>query len=88
MGDRIMSNHIFLTQRDISFLAEKIAEKLFELMENHQDEKVLTKKQMAQYLGVSTDAIDKMCDRGQLPFHTKGKHRYFSHKEILDHYLQ
>lgn len=81
-------SHLFLTRSDISYLAKQIAEELFSLMEHQRNEKILTKKQMAEYLGVSTDAIDKMCDRGQLPFHTKGKHRYFSHKEILDHFLK
>ena len=81
-------SHLFLTRSDISYLAKQIAEELFSLMEHQRHEKILTKKQMAEYLGVSTDAIDKMCDRGQLPFHTKGKHRYFSHKEILDHFLK
>ena len=81
-------NRLFLTQNDISYLAEQMAKHLFDLMQHHRDEKVMTQKQMAEYLGVSTDAIDKMCDRGQLPFHTKGKHRYFSHKEILDHFLK
>ncbi|MBR4552391.1 MAG: helix-turn-helix domain-containing protein [Bacteroidaceae bacterium] len=81
-------NKLFITKEEATHLAEQIAKHLFSLMENQRNEKVLTKKQMAEYLGVSTDAIDKMCDRGQLPFHTKGKHRYFSQLEILDHFLK
>ena len=43
-----------------------------------------TKKQVADYLGISTDAVRKRCQRGQLPFHRSASRLYFSRMEIDD----
>ena len=36
------------------------------------------------YLGISTDAVRKRCQRGQLPFHRSASRLYFSRMEIDD----
>lgn len=41
-------------------------------------------KQVADYLGISTDAVRKRCQRGQLPFHRSASRLYFSRMEIDD----
>ena len=82
-----MKDKFTITLSQLDYLAEKIAEIVCSFLTNQTLDKVLTKKQVAQLLDKSTDAIDKMCERGQLPFHTKGKHRYFSLKEINDYFL-
>ncbi len=43
---------------------------------------VMNIKQVADYLGISEDAIRKRCQRGQLPFHRKSSRLYFSRMEI------
>lgn len=41
-------------------------------------------KQVADYLGISMDAVRKRCQRGQLPFHRSASRLYFSRMEIDD----
>ncbi len=43
---------------------------------------VMNIKQLAEYLGISEDAIRKRCQRGQLPFHRKSSRLYFSRMEV------
>ncbi len=43
---------------------------------------VMNIKQVANYLGISEDAIRKRCQRGQLPFHRKSSRLYFSRMEV------
>ena len=45
---------------------------------------VMNIKQVADYLGISTDAVRKRCQRGQLPFHRSASRLYFSRMEIDD----
>ncbi len=45
---------------------------------------VMNIKQVANYLGISEDAIRKRCQRGQLPFHRKSSRLYFSRMEVDD----
>ena len=39
-------------------------------------------KQVAEYLGLSVDAVRKRCQRKQLPCHLNAKHLYFSKLEV------
>ena len=45
---------------------------------------VMNIKQVADYLGISMDAVRKRCQRGQLPFHRSASRLYFSRMEIDD----
>ena len=45
---------------------------------------VMNIKQVADYLGISTDAVRKRCQRRQLPFHRSASRLYFSRMEIDD----
>lgn len=45
---------------------------------------VMNIKQVAEYLGISVDAVRKRCQRGQLPFHRSACRLYFSRMEIDD----
>ena len=45
---------------------------------------VMNIKQVADYLGISMDAVRKRCQRGQLPFHRIASRLYFSRMEIDD----
>ncbi len=45
---------------------------------------VMNIKQVAEYLGISVDAVRKRCQRGQLPFHRSASRLYFSRMEIDD----
>ena len=45
---------------------------------------VMNIKQVADYLDISTDAVRKRCQRGQLPFHRSTSRLYFSRMEIDD----
>lgn len=43
---------------------------------------VMNVKQVAEYLGLSVDAVRKRCQRKQLPYHLNAKHLYFSKLEV------
>ena len=45
---------------------------------------VMNIKQVADYLGISMDAVRKRCQRGQLPYHRNASRLYFSRMEIDD----
>ena len=45
---------------------------------------VMSIKQVADYLGISMDAVRKRCQRGQLLFHRSASRLYFSRMEIDD----
>ena len=45
---------------------------------------VMNIKQVADYLGISMDAVRKRCQRGQLPFDRSASRLYFSRMEIDD----
>lgn len=49
-----------------------------------KSDNVMTIKQVADYLGISMDAVRKRCQRGQLPFHRSASRLYFSRMEIDD----
>ena len=49
---------------------------------------VMNIKQVADYLGISTDAVRKRCQRGQLPYHRNASRLYFSRMEIDDTILE
>ena len=65
-----------------------VGDQIREQLAEHYADRVMTKKQVAQYFNTTTAAIEKMCVRGQIPYHTKGKHKFFSHKEIIDYFLK
>ncbi|MBQ5607219.1 MAG: helix-turn-helix domain-containing protein [Prevotella sp.] len=49
-----------------------------------KSDNVMTIKQVADYLGISMDAVRKRCQRGQLTFHRSVSRLYFSRMEIDD----
>lgn len=76
-----------ITNGQLECLAKRIARYVVEYMPEKDSVKFLTKKQVANYLGKSVDAIEKMCDRGQIPFHKKGRRTYFNLNELNDYFL-
>lgn len=80
------TDHI-ITNGQLEYLAKKIAKYVVEYMPEHGSVTFLTKKQVANHLGKSVDAIEKMCERGQIPFHKKGRRTYFNLKELNDYFL-
>lgn len=88
-----------LFHSDIVSIAERAAKNVIENIEplldkvmakhlRHYTDRVLTKEQLAVFLDCSTDAIDKLCQRHGMPYHQKGKRRYFSKNEIIDYFLE
>lgn len=59
----------------------KVVKDVFQRMERHTDV-VMNVKQVAEYLGLSVDAVRKRCQRKQLPYHLNAKHLYFSKLEV------
>ena len=48
----------------------------------------MTVETCAAYMGMTQDAIRKRCARGQIPFHKKDGHLYFSRNEVRAFYLE
>lgn len=59
----------------------KVVNDVIHRMERHTDV-VMNVKQVAEYLGLSVDAVRKRCQRKQLPYHLNAKHLYFSKLEV------
>ena len=59
----------------------KVVNDVVQRMERHTDV-VMNVKQVAEYLGLSVDAVRKRCQRKQLPCHLNAKHLYFSKLEV------
>ena len=59
----------------------KVVKDVVQRMERHTDV-VMNVKQVAEYLGLSVDAVRKRCQRKQLPCHLNTKHLYFSKLEV------
>lgn len=66
-----------MKKADYSKMVEEVAERMI----RHADV-LMTVKQVAEYLGISEDAVRKRCQRKQLPYHTKNRRLYFSKNEI------
>lgn len=73
---------IQIMSSDIEAIAKATAKILYDM-----EDKVLTVAQMAQKLGKSEEAIKKMVQRNQLPYHRTGKTIYFSDKETTKYLL-
>lgn len=72
-----------LTTDGISQIVDEAA-----IILQRQSDNVMTIKQVAEYLGISIDAVRKRCQRGQLPFHRNACRLYFSRLEIDDTILE
>jgi len=66
-----------MRKTDYSKIVEEVAERII-----RQADVLMTVKQVAEYLGISQDAVRKRCQRKQLPYHTRTRRLYFSKNEI------
>ena len=71
-----------LTRTEINLIAEKTAE----LVLSKSDE-LLSAKQCAERLGISTDALYSRVHRQQIPHKKKHDTLYFSWNEVKEYYL-
>ena len=65
---------------------DKLADALIKRMP--KTDEVLTSKQVSLILGISVQAVQKRCSRGQLPHHKKSGTLYFSKNEITEYLLK
>lgn len=72
-----------LRSADIKAIAKQVAMELTEL-----NDKVLNINAVAEMLGKTRNAVAKMCERDQLPYHKHHGTLYFSQKEIEKFLLQ
>ncbi len=75
-----------MNKAEINQLAKAIKPAIFEAVSSQSDE-VLTVKDVASMLQISTDAVRMRCKRKQLPFTKKNRRLYFSKNAIIKHYL-
>lgn len=70
-----------LTQFEVNKIADALAQRV-----GHKDE-LMSVKQVAEYLGISEDAVRTRCYRGTIPCHRKHGTLYFSKDEVTEYYL-
>ena len=69
------------TIKELDYIADRVAEKVISHI-NHRDE-LLTTAQVAEMLGISTNAVRQRCRAGSLPGKKRGKYYLFSRNEIF-----
>ena len=69
-----------LSIKELDYIVHGVVEGLTARMDKADD--VLTTKQVAQMLGLSTAAITRRVREGKLPGKRKGKYYYFSKRDI------
>ena len=84
-----------MTDKQIKSLATYVSERLFSSMDekvsqhlHRYNDQILSSKQVAEWLGKTTNYVDQLCKRGQIPFHKVGGRRYFSRNELIDYFLR
>lgn len=69
------------TIKELDYIADRVAEQVISHI-NHRDE-LLTTAQVAEMLGISTNAVRQRSRAGSLPGKRRGKYYYFNRKDIL-----
>lgn len=69
------------TIKELDYIADKVAEQVISHI-NRRDE-MLTTAQVAEMLGISTNAVRQRCRAGSLPGKKRGKYYLFSRNEIF-----
>jgi hypothetical protein len=65
---------------------DRLADALIKRMPKNDE--VLTTKQVSEILGITVQAVQKRCSRGQLPYHKKSGTLYFSKNELTEFLLK
>lgn len=67
--------------------AQLIAEEISKLILSTLD-RVMSTRQVAEYLDVSEETIRERVKQGKIPYHKRGGKLYFSQKEINEYYIE